>query len=222
MSESILNKIKNLLNKTVENGCTESEALAAMTLARKLMLKHKIEEKDVIDNNEKEIIKIELSEYNFSIPWICGLINTIAENYGVLIYIQSIGKIKHAVLFGLKVDVECVETLIKYAHDVAEQKASAYAREHRELFGTAKGIKYSWFYGFIAGLKAKYDEQNATKEYALMLTVDKDVENEFKDMTKDFEKKTVNSTMKVNDRMAMSAGYIEGKSFGTTAIAENN
>ena len=49
--ESLIMKIRALLSKTVENGCTENEALAAATLAATLMEEYDLTFKDV----EKEI-----------------------------------------------------------------------------------------------------------------------------------------------------------------------
>ena len=220
--ESILNKIKNLLNMTIENGCSESEALNAMTLARKLMLKYKIEQKDLIDKTEKDIISLEIDTYNANITWIYLLIDTISTNFGVLKYYNVSGKVRNAVLFGVREDVECVATLIHAAHDFAESNASKYAREHRELFGTAKGIKYSWFAGFNNGLKERYDIQNKTNKYEIMLTIDKDVKNEFDNFTANFERKEKVINNASNDLYAYAYGYSKGKEFGTTALKEEN
>lgn len=221
--ESILNKINNLLKMTVENGCSENEALNAMELARKLMLKYKIDQKDLIDKTEKDIISLEIDTYNANIPWIYILIDIISTNFGVLKYYNVNGRIRNAVLFGIKEDVECVASLIHAAHNYAELNASKYAKEHRELFGTAKGIKYSWFAGFNHGLKERYDNQNKTNnKYEIMLTVNKNVKNEFNNLTANFEKKERVIKNINNDAYAYMNGYTKGKEFGTTALKEEN
>ena len=43
--EGLFAKVRALLAKTVENGCTEAEAMAALELARRLMAEHEITEK---------------------------------------------------------------------------------------------------------------------------------------------------------------------------------
>lgn len=63
--KAIKDKIEKLLRQTVENGATEAEAQSALLLARKLMLKHKIDEKD-IDMNDNDIYQLELN-YDFEL-----------------------------------------------------------------------------------------------------------------------------------------------------------
>jgi hypothetical protein len=46
-SDAVLRRIKHLLNKTVENGCTEGEALAALEKAQELLLNHNLSMGDV-------------------------------------------------------------------------------------------------------------------------------------------------------------------------------
>lgn len=45
--ETIANRIRNLLAKTVENGCTEAEALAAAEMARRIMDQHRLSQSDL-------------------------------------------------------------------------------------------------------------------------------------------------------------------------------
>lgn len=48
----LIAKIKALLSKTVENGCTESEALSALTMARKMMDEYEIDDTDLTFGGE--------------------------------------------------------------------------------------------------------------------------------------------------------------------------
>lgn len=45
--EALFAKVRALLAKTVQNGCTEAEAMAALDVARKLMAEHEITEADL-------------------------------------------------------------------------------------------------------------------------------------------------------------------------------
>jgi hypothetical protein len=55
---SLLDKIRALLSKTVENGCTESEALAALDKARAMMDAHEVTEADLkLTKEEKAVFK---------------------------------------------------------------------------------------------------------------------------------------------------------------------
>lgn len=217
--ESILNKIKNLLNQTVDNGCTEDEAANAFKLARKLMVKYKINEKDVSQKDSK-VIQIELKDYNIIIGWVFYLINVFCENFGVLHYTTKRGRNHTLTLFGLETDVNCVKELIDCAYTYAINKSEEKIKEYRSLFGTIKGVRKSWCLGFVKGLDDKYKEQNQQQEYALMVIVDENVQNEFDNFTSEFTKdeKTINNN--ISDYLIMKDGYKHGKQFGTTPLPE--
>lgn len=219
--ESILNKIKNLLNQTIENGCTEGEAKNAFMLARKLMLKYKIDEKEV-NKKESKVIQVELKDYNIVVGWVFYLINIFCENFGVLHYTTKIGRNHTLTLFGLETDVECVKELIDCAYNYAIEKSWEKMKEYKALFGSTKGIRKSWCLGFVNGLDDKYKEQNKKEEYALMVVVDKEVQDEFNDFTSNFQKneKTINNN--ISDYMIMQDGYFHGKQFGTTPLPQTN
>ena len=55
-NEKTLNKIRALLAKTIENGCTEAEAMAAIEIAQKLMTEHEISLEDLKLEDEKAIV----------------------------------------------------------------------------------------------------------------------------------------------------------------------
>lgn len=51
--KKMLERVKAILSKTMENGCTESEAMAALAKARELMATYEIDEKELEDVAEK-------------------------------------------------------------------------------------------------------------------------------------------------------------------------
>jgi len=51
--KKMLEKVKAILSKTMENGCTEGEAMAALVKARELMATYEIDEKELRDVAEK-------------------------------------------------------------------------------------------------------------------------------------------------------------------------
>jgi Protein of unknown function (DUF2786) len=58
--EGLLDKIRGLLSKTIENGCTESEAMAALTKARAMMDAYAVTENDLtLTKEEKAILRRE-------------------------------------------------------------------------------------------------------------------------------------------------------------------
>jgi len=222
--ENIIEKIQNLLSKTVENGCTEAEATSAFEMARKLMLKHKVEEAEVTGKTVSEIIQIKLTQ-NFTIKWLRWLIQVFIDNFGVMLYFQkgSDNK-KYAVLFGNKEDVECVAAIFNAAATYAESNANKYTTKFRMQYGETKGIRNDYLLGFIKGIEAKYEEQNkADNQYALVLVTPAEVVNGFNELISapTFETKEDNIKIKHrNNPQAIAAGYKDGREFGTTAITE--
>src|SRR5258708_1389407 len=51
--KKMLEKVKAILSKTMDNGCTEGEAMAALAKARELMATYEIDEKELRDVAEK-------------------------------------------------------------------------------------------------------------------------------------------------------------------------
>ena len=122
---NIINAIKHLLDKTVERGCTEGEATAAFTLARKLMIKHKISESDIKEPNEEDIVKEEL-KHDCNVYWIYSLLKIFLTNFGTMHFMVNRGNDLHCVLFGTKIDVDCVKTLMSCAYDYVEDSSEKY------------------------------------------------------------------------------------------------
>lgn len=54
--KKLLEKVKAILSKTMENGCTEEEAMTALAKARELMATYEIDEKELQDLTEKATI----------------------------------------------------------------------------------------------------------------------------------------------------------------------
>lgn len=216
----IVDKIKNLLKHTVENGATESEAKTAFVLARKLMLKYKIEESEMIDSTNKDIVRICLSDYNINIDWVYLLITTFTDNFGVMKCIIKNGGKRHFILIGRKTDVECVKELIDCAYSFAIDKANEYTSAYKSIYKSSKGIKNSWLNGFAIGIYDKYEEQNKTdKKYELMTTVDDDVKRKFNEFTEDSKIEEASIKPITYDTTASMMGYKEGKKFGTTPLS---
>ena len=222
---NIIDKIKNLLNRTIENGCTEEEVKTSLAIARKLMIKHKLSETDVNKSFEKDIIKLEL-HYDCNVSWIFSLLKVFLDNFSIMYFMINRNNKLHCCLFGNDVDVKCVETLMSCAYNYVLEASEKYLQDYIEIFGVKDdSIKSSFRMGFIKGLSDKYIEQNKTlnSEEALMIIPDKKVKDEFEEYTKDFEQQELEFSESKNkndaDFLAVQAGYNEGRNFGTTALA---
>jgi len=64
--KNMLERVKAILAKTMDNGCTESEAMAALAKARELMATYEIDEKEL---NQFEQEKASLHKTGFSDPY---------------------------------------------------------------------------------------------------------------------------------------------------------
>jgi len=86
----VAKKIKNLLNKTIENGSPETEVMAAAALAQKLMLAHDISDKDLEELNA-EVLTAVLDKYSFKPDsWVLTLVRVLSENFKCKVVYQSV------------------------------------------------------------------------------------------------------------------------------------
>ena len=74
-NEKIMEKIRALLEKTVENGASEAEAIEAAKAAQRLMAKYKISEVTA-----PEMEKIDSTEFETRKQWQTELANVLAKN----------------------------------------------------------------------------------------------------------------------------------------------
>lgn len=224
--ENVKDKIEKLLRQTVENGATESEAHSALLLARKLMLKYKINEKDVI-NNHNDVYQLELN-YDFEIDnaWPRQLLAIFIKNCGIFNYVKTNGNKMKYILFGFKVDVECVEVLFNCAYELILKQADYNYHEYVNLFGydNSDSIKDCYIQGFLSGLEYKYEEQNkSNKQFDLMIIPDKKIKEEFDKFTSNFNKVNITNDIKIkNESEMITRGFNDGRKFGTTPLNNGN
>src|SRR5262249_16998538 len=68
--EKVIDKIRHLMAKTVENGCTEEEALSALTKARAIMDVHEVSDEELsLTKEEKAIPRTDGSDDPHSIKF---------------------------------------------------------------------------------------------------------------------------------------------------------
>lgn len=60
--QKLLDKIKALLSKTVDNGCTETEAMTALSMAQAMMDAHEITEDEVNETKYESAIRAEMKD----------------------------------------------------------------------------------------------------------------------------------------------------------------
>lgn len=168
-NEKIINRINNLLAKTVENGCTPEEAAAAAAMAQKLIAKHHINMRDAGEETEDIGACIE----SFSKTWQGSLAGVITENTCCKVIISADGK--KLIFMGKDTDLQAALALYDTFLEaikagIRAEKAKAKAQD----LSTAR-IETSYAYGFIQAVKEEMDKQCR----ALQLVTPEDVEKKF-------------------------------------------
>lgn len=90
-STSIIEKIKKILSKTIENGCTPEEAAAAAAMASKLMEQHQIEQADLVEKGEVVLDPISYEifyEGQRVDTWIASLANVMSPAFCCIVVIS--------------------------------------------------------------------------------------------------------------------------------------
>lgn len=115
-------RIKALLAKTVDRGCTEAEAMAAAAKAKELMDVHQLNLSDV-ELEEEGCIRGTAEDHmhrKLNIQdWICAAVGAFCE-------VKVWGSGKRIVFFGLRSDVELANWLLKSLEAFIWSKADAY------------------------------------------------------------------------------------------------
>lgn len=120
--EDILNKVRALLSKTVENGCTEAEAMLALEMAGRMMDAHEITEDEIkAIEDEGAIIDAMFCERDpHAISWkLTYWIGKFTETYGY----GSKYRIKFA---GLRGDVDFAIWLTQYLTKFVQTELKAF------------------------------------------------------------------------------------------------
>ena len=215
--EAIKEKIRNILNRTVENGATEEEAKTAAALAQKLMARYGIDEKGIAHAKLSDIDKI---DYVWARDKADGyelrLGNVIAKNFRT-VFVQTwfVDKGMGFGFWGRRSDAEVASAT--YMSMLAILWANAI-----KTVGTPEGHKTDKFYweriqsfgqGFVEGLREALT-QNAEK-YALVLVMDQECEEERKRLFRTVRRKPRSFSNTSSD-------YINGRYHGSMALKSGN
>lgn len=133
-NEKTLNKIRAMLAKTVENGCTEEEAMSALTMAQIMMDEHEVTLEDLELGDEKAIIARSDLKDPQNVRWkLAYWVCQFTETY-------SYGHKKSIRFVGLKADVDfaiwLTETLSAFVH--AKLKNYMWSNGYQKLQGATR------------------------------------------------------------------------------------
>lgn len=135
--DAIAHRIRSLLAKTVENGATEAEALAAAAKARQIMDAHRLSQSDIeIEAEPIDDIWIERpTEKKLSAVDLCA--SGIAKYTGTKSWYEWKNGRRHWRVIGLKTDTEMARYLYTMLADTIARETKAFARVNDRVLGSA-------------------------------------------------------------------------------------
>lgn len=222
MAESnsdIIIKIKKVLALANDNPSVE-EGQTAMLLAQKMMAENSISmaEVNTIKNYKKEVIDQVIEESSKSAWWHQSLSTIIADNFKCFVYtnrkhiftdkkFEGVTSIKFV---GLKDDVELAKEVYLYAIEIITYNYKNYVKQNSDRL-SKKGIKNSYIWGFLDGLRDKFAEQVKNNSWGLIIVKDPEVMNAFKNLRITIGgKRSVHMNASEQDK---NNGYKDGKNF---------
>jgi hypothetical protein len=165
--EKIMDKIRALLEKTVENGASQEEAIAAAAAAQRLMAKYKISEitaqaPEEIDSTEMDINK----------QWQIELAHVLAKNLCCKCIRTHAGNRKiRFVIMGKKQDREVWQKMFETFFILIYRGAKEAKSAAKDKYGHCRDIELAYARGFIRAI----NEELGTQCRALALVVPEEV-----------------------------------------------
>jgi hypothetical protein len=157
--QEILNKVSNLLNKTVANGCSVAESESAAKAAQYLLTKYRLSISDITDSEAVIDYKHD-DTFNNVVLWKSGLIKGIAEVNGCAVVIWC-GTNKHFKLIGKKTNIDAAVELF----DRLVESVEYHCRKNQKK-GAGKSWANSFKLGFVVRIVERLKEgfEEAKKE----------------------------------------------------------
>lgn len=124
--DDLINKIKALRERTVENGCSESEALSAANMLSKMMEKHGVSISE-IDIKQADCVSGSIRMGARKIPsWMRYLSGLCSDHYDTEPINQKTGNIHTIIFFGFPEDVEATTALFNMLHGAINVETTRY------------------------------------------------------------------------------------------------
>lgn len=206
--EKILNQIRALQNKTVDNGCTEEEAMSASKKMGELLDKYNIDMSEIEITEKGACIEVVIDTGQYRERPISNCL------YGISIFTDTRICISHSKLykrtyyrfFGYKVDCEVAEYLYYICHNTLElgwQVAKLHGATNRADFQKGMAISMS---SKLQEMK-KWREQEVSNCTGLMVLKNQIVEKEFGLLHPKLKKAT-------SQKLNYSSDYFAGRQAG--------
>ena len=215
--ESIIAKIRKLLEHTEANGATKAEAVAFALKAQKLMADHDIEEHELGDNGNVPI-ETAKSQVKTARLWRDRLAGAIADNFRCRYYTSYFTEDRyarrrtaHILFFGYRHDAQAAALVFDRLYEIGEKLARNYIRDEKRKLATGyhldtRFIHDSYTFAFVDGVRSELEKQTQ----ALMLVRPKEVDESYDEFSKGFGKAR-RTTIRVGEAGASEAGFQAGR-----------
>ena len=171
-----MTKVKELINKllavTVENGATENEVITATLKVQEILAKYDMNMADVQVDEKEDIVREEVDTKKD--VWRLDLALIIANNFCCKVFLSR-GRI---VFYGYKRHCEVAKDVFTTIYNFGRKRASEIYKEYSRQGYDPRGIKNTFYMGFLAGVKNAFDVQSR----ALMIVVPQEVETAYNHM----------------------------------------
>ena len=164
MKEKLIAKIKALLNRTVENGASLSEAEIALKKANELIAKHHITEFELKNFSQKE----ECEEVKIKFKRISNHIKSLFASVADAFECEYCYNTHFGTFFGYKTDIIIAEHIFNFVLSALEYEISEYKKTYDyqddiSVYSPNKVVN-SFIGGFVAKIEQKLLELTKEKE----------------------------------------------------------
>ena len=173
--EKIIERVKKLL--TMAEQGTENERKVAMLQVQKLVLKHHLDLNEIVQESKPKSIVSRRAGVGFNAKqiWVSDLANVIADNFRCVRYFIGYNKIQTIKFMGEELDVNIACNVFEFALSDAKRNADKLVNNYYRNYGTSKGIRASYYSGYVSGLRQAYYEQvQQNQEFGLVLVKPKE------------------------------------------------
>jgi len=201
--EKIMDKIRALLEKTVENGATEQEAIEAAKAAQRLMAKYKISE-----ITAPELEKIDSTEFETRKQWQIELANVLAKNLCCRCIHDTSYARPRIIIMGKKQDREVWEEMFNTFFVLIYKGIKEAKREANEKYGHCREIELAYARGFIRAIHEELGQQCRALALVVPEDVNKATAERYPHLTRERYRAIKGSSATMNAR---NTGYYDGK-----------
>ena len=210
-NSKIVEKIAALLAKTVENGASEQEAIAAAMLAQKLMAKYQVEAVTF----EEKVEEVNHEMFGVTRNWQMSLANVIAKNTCCRVVRTSNPQKRRGsaiLFFGRDSDRKTAVGMWQMFAELIRQGIQRAKRRAMSEYGYTNTVESSYAMRYIQAIK----EELGMQCRALALVIPEEVDNAVHKKFPKLTTKTLSYRVNSAGTMAGSMGYRDGKNAAST------